>query len=49
MKEKLTLIRAKVLRREVSSEEAELQKNCGHAGITGEEGLLYVRSVRKIW
>ena len=26
---------------------AELQKSCGHAGITREEGLPYVRSVRR--
>ena len=27
---------------------AELQKTCGNEGITREEGLLYVRSVRKV-
>ena len=26
----------------------ELQKSCGYAGITREEGLPYVRSVRKV-
>ena len=27
---------------------AELQKSCGYAGITREEGLPYVKSVRKV-
>ena len=27
---------------------AELRKSCGYAGITREEGLPYVRSVRKV-
>ena len=26
----------------------ELQKSCGYAGTTGEEGLSYVRSLRKV-
>ena len=32
---------------EIMSLKAELQKSCGYGGITREEGLLYVRSVRK--
>ena len=32
----------------IRSKKAELQKSCGHAGITREEGLPYVRSVRKV-